>query len=379
MTATTRTAKCKASEVLFVAFELSAKSWKLALGTAGSSTPRIVTVAAGARDRVVAELMKAKARFGLAPTGPVVSAYEAGRDGFWIHRWLTTLGVRNHVFDASSIEVPRRARRTKTDRLDAGKLWHLLRRYVGGERACHAVHVPSVADEDRRQVHRALEAAGADRTRAINRLHGVLATQGVRVRITRQFGTQLAKLVRWDGQPLPAGIQQRLRREWAQVEALEAQIATLERARDAAIAAGPNRASQWTQTLQRLRGVDTSAWTFVTELFAWRDFRNGREIGAVTGLAPTLYASGAARHEQGISQAGRRQVRSLAVQIAWQWLRFQPRSALSRWFVTRFGDAGPHAKRIGIVALARKLLIAFWRLLTAGVVPDGAALKPVTR
>jgi transposase len=364
---------------LLVAFELSQRTWKLALGATTGTAPRLVSVPAGDLTRVMAELGKAKRRFGLAATSRVWSVYEIGRDGFWIHRWLTQVGVTNLVLEASSIEVPRRARRTKTDRLDAGKLLALLRRYRAGERgACAVVRVPSEADEDRRQLHRGLEAARADRTRAINRIHGLLATQGASVAVTGRFGRQIGTLRRWDGATLPPALQQRLAREWAQVDAIDAQIATLEAARTAAMAAAEDGAARQTAQLRQLAGVDTSAWTFVTELFAWREFQHGRQIAAVTGLAPTLAASGAARRPGGISQAGRREVRSLAVQIAWQWLRWQPASALSRWYQARWGAAGARGKKIGIVALARKLLIAFWRFVTTGAVPEGAVLKAVT-
>ena len=377
MTTTTQM-ECTAGELL-IAFELSQRTWKLAFGRTTASTTRLVTVPAGDRARVVAEIAKTKRRWELAASAPVWSVYEIGRDGFWIHRWLTQIGVTSLVLEASSIEVPRRLRRTKTDRLDAGRLLALLRRYRLGERgACAVVRVPSEADEDRRHVHRALEAARADRTRAINRIYGLLATQGATASVTGPFGRQIARLTRWDGQRLPPALQQRLTREWAQVVAIDEQIATLEHARAAAMAVVGERAAQQTTALRQLVGIDTSAWTFVTELFAWRDFRNGREIAAVTGLAPTLAASGATQRPGGISQAGRREVRSLAVQIAWQWLGRQPASALSRWYQARWSHAGKRGKKIGIVALARKLLIALWRFVTTGALPAGAVLKPAT-
>jgi transposase len=358
-----------------VALELSATQWKLAMTTDRRDATRFRTVAAGHLDAVLDELVRAKQRWGLQAEAPVCSIYEAGADGFWIHRWLTSVAVENRVVDPSSIEVPQGQRRRKTDRLDAAKLLHLLLRLTGGERAASVVHVPSDAAEDARHLSRALEAATTDRTRASNRILGLLKTQGVRLVLDRQFRSRLVTVRRWDGTPLPAGLQARIEREWALLEALRAQVRALERACDAATARGTDLVSVQARTLTRLRGVQRSARTFAAELFAWRQFRNGRQIGAVTGFAPTPYASGASRREQGISRAGRSRVRALAVQIAWGWLRYQRDSALSRWYRERFGGAGPRARRIGIVALARKLLIAFWRLVHAGEWPEGAQLK----
>ena len=377
MTATTRRPQCSAgSRALFIGVELSQATWKLAFAVDAGARPRIRTVRAGALERVEAEIATAKQRVGLPATAPVVSVYEAGRDGFWVHRWLQHVGVANQVLDAASIEVARR-RRPKTDRLDAEKLVGLAIRLAAGERPCQVVRVPSEAVEDRRQLHRTLETLTAERTRSRNRIQGLLATVGVTVALRRDFPTRVAAARQpWNGAPVPAGLQARVCDEWARLVQVEQQLAARRADREAAITTGRDPVSCQARTLRRLQGIDTAGWTLAAELYAWRAFTNGRQIGAVVGLAPTPFASGARRHETGISHAGRPPLRALAVQLAWLWLRHQPQSALSQWYQRRFGTAGPRARRIGIVALARKLLIALWRYVDTGVIPEGAVLKP---
>ena len=378
MTTTThRSESSGAHPPLCMAIELSEKTWKLAFGTAAGAPPRLRTVRAGAAARVLDEIASAKRHRGLAPTTRVVSCYEAGRDGFWLHRYLQAAGVENHVIDPSSIEVPRRARRAKTDRLDAGKLLALVLRMVGGERQMwRPVRVPSDAEEDARQVHRSLATVVSERARVVNRIKGVLVTQGVRVRVDQQFRARVAAVRRWDGTPLPPGLQHRLATLWAHWQHLTVAQRQLEQQRRALAAAGTSVVARQAAQLQRLRGIDASAWVFASEAFAWRRFRNGRQLGAFLGLAPTPAASGTQHRELGISKAGHRHLRATAVQIAWGWVRWQPTSALSQWYRTRFATAGGRARRIGIVAVARKLVIALWRFVESGVLPEGAVLKP---
>ena len=371
--ATTRRTECSAADApLYVAFELSAGEWKLACAPSGGVAPRLRTLRGEARLELPRELAQARQHFGLPATAPVVSCYEAGRDGFWIHRYLTGLGVRNVVVDAASIEVTRRARHVKTDRLDAVRLLDLLVRAAAGRAAWRVVRVPPEAAEDARQVIRERRTVRADRTRVRNRLRGLLATQGVRPAWRADFVMQLAAACRWDGTPLAPGLQQRLRREWDALRAIEARLAVIEprpatrrQPAPAAVAA-----------LQRLCGIgDAGAWTLGVEVLSWRTFHNRREAGSFLGLTPTPYASGTQRREQGISKVGPPALRALLIQLAWQWRRFQPRSVLTQWYEARFGGGGPRARRIGIVALARKLWIALWRYVTQGVIPDGAVLK----
>jgi transposase len=373
---TTRRTECSAVDaVLYVALELSARQWKLACTTGPGARVRLRTIPAEAWDRLGTELARAKAHFRVPATTPVRSCYEAGRDGFWIHRYLTSLGVTNVVVDSASIELPRRPRRAKTDRLDAVRLVGLLMRAHRGEPTWRVVRIPDAADEDRRQAVRELRAAQHDRTAVRNRIRGLLAAQGVRVGFRRDFLRWLAAARCWDGTPVGTGLQARLGREWAQLQATEARIDGLEHARSRAIReSAPAMAP--VQRLRQLCGIgEPGAWTLGVEVFAWRQFANRREVGGFLGLTPTPSASGTVHREQGISKVGPPALRALLVQLAWQWRRHQPRSALAQWYEQRFGSGGPRARRIGIIALARRLWIALWRYATQGILPAGARLK----
>jgi transposase len=362
---------------LLLAFELGQRVWKLGFVVGVGQRPRIRHIAAGAVDRVAEEIARAKVRLKLPADAPVISCFEAGRDGFWLHRYLVAQQITNYVVEASSIEVNRRARRAKTDRLDLGGLLSLLERYVQGDRrACRMVRVPSLSEEDARQLHRTLDTIQQDRTRLINRLKGLLATQGVQLAVNEDFLPQLEAARLWDGTPVPPGLKQRLMRVWAQLAFLNTQREEAEEAR-AALECGPHTATgRCVEQLETLRAIGpTGAWVLTTEIFGWRQIRNGRQLGALVGLVPAPYQSGETSRDQGITRAGNKRVRRITVQLAWNWVRYQPASALTRWYQRRFGGAGGRMRRIGIVALARKLLIALWRYLDAGVLPDGAALK----
>ena len=382
MTATTPIAQSTVVvPVLYLALELADARWKLACSSGAAQRPRLRTMPARDGARLLDEIRRALQHFGLPADSRVVSCYEAGRDGFWIHRLLVAHAVANVVVDASSIEVKRRARRAKTDRLDATKLLAQLIRYHGGERQVWSVvRVPSVADEDHRQVHRALEAAKQDQARLVNRLKGILVTHGVRMSIRRDFPKRLAAVRSWNDEPLPAGVCARLLATWESWQFVARQIVAAEAARAAQLQeAATEGPLDQVRRLRRLAGIDRSAWTLSTEAFGWRQFRNGREIGALLGLTPTPYDSGESHRDQGISRAGHRRLRALSIQLAWSWLRHQPTSALSRWYRRRFADGGARMRRIGIVALARKLMIALWRYAETGVVPDGAQLKAAAK
>jgi transposase len=364
------------SACLLVGFELSERRWKLGFTVGREQRPRFRQIPAGAVDQLLEEVRRAKKRLGLAGDAPVVSCYEAGREGFWLHRWAVAQGWTNYVVDSSSIEVNRRARRAKTDRLDLVGLLRLLARFVGGEaRVWRVVRVPSEAEEDARHLHRLRETLQQERTRLINRLHGLLTTQGVAVAVRADFRERLATVRRWDGTPLPPGLTARLQHVWAQLTVLTRQVAEVDAAR-ATLPVEPTTATgRWVTRLQTLRGIGSiGAWALATEIFGWRQIRNGRELGALVGVVPAPYQSGATAHDRGITRAGNRHVRRMVVQLAWSWLRYQPASALSRWYRERF-DRGRRLRRIGIVALARKLLIAWWRYGETGVIPEGATLK----
>lgn len=372
----TMTRSSESTAALLMAFELSERTWKLGFGVGGGQRQQFRQIAAGALDRLLEEVARAKARLGLTMDAPVISCYEAGREAFWLHRWAVAQGWTNYVVDSSSIEVNRRARRAKTDRLDLVGLLRLLGRAVGGEaRVWRVVRVPSEAEEDARHQHRMRESLQQERTRVINRLHGLLATQGVSVPVRADFLERLATVRRWDGTPLPPGVMQRLRQAWAQLAWLTTQRAAVDTARAALPVDRATETGRWVERLQTLRGIGSiGAWSLATEIFGWRRIRNGRQLGALIGVVPAPYQSGETAHDRGITRAGNRHVRRMIVQLAWSWLRYQPDSALSRWYRERF-DRGRRLRRIGIVALARKLLIAWWRYGETGVVPEGATVK----
>jgi transposase len=362
---------------LYLAFELGSKEWKLGFSVGFGQRPRERTVSAGDLCGVRRELERAKSRFGLPMEAWVLSCYEAGRDGFWLHRYLVHLGVRNLVVDSSSVEVNRRARRAKTDRMDLGKLLSMLMRYDNGERKLWSVvRVPTVEQEDSRQLHRDLVALRGERTRHINRIKGLLASYGVRMRVDRGFLDRLERVRLWDGSRVPFGLRRRLVREYERLEMVKGQIEQVEAERGDLVRTSGSQDVEKVRQLLDLRGIGiNSAWLYVMEFFGWREFRNRREVGALAGLTPTPHQSGDEARERGISKAGNRYIRSMAIQIAWAWLRWQPQSQLSRWYEGRFGNGSPRLRRIGIVALARKLLVDLWRYLQHGVIPEGAQLK----
>lgn len=377
MTDTTRRVECTANRTLYMALELSAKSWRLALTTDRGERPRHYTVDSGDLRAVQDRLGRARAAWALAATTPVVSCYEAGRDGFWLHRALTALGIRTVIVDATSIERDRRAKAVKTDRVDAERLLELLVAWAAGHKRLRIVRVPSAAEEDDRHADRELGTLKGVRTALRNRVTGLLVAQGIRHRVSAPGTLAVAALRTWDGAPLGPGLCGRLTRELAALAAVQTRIVDLERARRTAIAAAATPATQQMARLVRVRAVGpNSASRLVVEFFAWRAFHNGREVGALAGLTPTPYQSGTSAREQGISKAGVSRIRTLMVELAWGWLRWQPTSALTQWYQQRWGGGGARQRRIGIVALARKLLIALWRYLDAGVVPEGALLTP---
>ena len=368
-------------ERLLLALDLGNRTWKLGFTVGGGALPpRIRTITARDLTTLAHERRTAKARFGLASDAPVVSCYEAGRDGFWVHRALTTLGVANVVVDSASIERTRRARQVQSDRLDTTALLNMLGRFSGGERGVWSVvHVPRVDDEDRRQLHRELFTITRERTRVVNRIKALLALHGVVLDTSRGLPvTQPAfpALAAWNGAPLPPEAHARLTREWNRLTFLRGELRTLVTARQAMLRTGTDAVVPMGRRLLALRGIgEVGAWIYTTEFFAWRQFRNRRQVGAAAGLCSTLRESGDVRREQGMSKAGNRYLRALAIALAWSWLRRQPQSALSRWYRVRFAAGGSRVRRIGIVALARKLLIALWRYLETGVLPEGAQCK----
>ena len=368
------------TQALAMALELSCSKWKLLFSVGAGQRPRERTIDAGMK-ALVQEIQRAKQRFGLPADAPVISCYEAGRDGFWVHRALEQMGVRNIVVDSSSIEMPRRGKRAKTDRLDARKLLAMLLRYLGGEHdVWRVVRVPSESDEDARHQHRGREGLKQERTRLVNRIKGLLQSQGVARRPSGLAHAELEQLRGWIGQPLPMGILARLRLEQERLKLVERQLREVDLDRARRMSAkkddAKSKAEEQIAKLIQLNGIGpVGAWVPVHEVFAWREIRNRRQVGALMGLAPLPWGSGTIFRDQGISKAGSARLRALAVELAWGWLRYQPRSELTLWYLKRFANGSSRLRRIGIVALARKLMIALWRYLETDELPAGAMLK----
>lgn len=362
---------------LYVALELGERKWKIACTPSIGQAPRLRQLDARDLAQLTVEIQAAKARFALPADAPVYSCYEAGRDGFWLHRALTACGIYNTVVDSASIEVDRRARRTKTDSLDAVKLVTMLVRYHNGEpRVWRVVRVPTVAEEDQRQLHRELAVLKRDRTALVCRIKSLLALQGLAGGPRAVVPEDIDRLRMWNGQPLPKELAERVKRECGRVAAIDAQIRGLVRKRKHALRHGGTRAFTLIRKLMQLRGIGVeSAWIYVMELFAWRQLKTVREVGALAGLTPAPYQSGDMKHDLGITKAGNRHVRGIAVEIAWGWLQHQPQSELAQWYQRSYGHGSSALKRKGIVALARKLLVALWKYVERDQLPAGAALK----
>ncbi|MCP3882065.1 MAG: IS110 family transposase [Sulfitobacter sp.] len=369
----------EAPAVLYLVLELSNKRWLLHFSDGSRRRQRCLE--AGNVVALNEEIAKAKEKFALALDAVVVSCFEAGRDGFWLDRYLHSLGMHNLVVDASSIKVDRRGKHAKTDRLDVEALYEQLYDYCRGkEKALRVVHVPNEQDEDELQLHRELAVLKHERVAHRNRIRSVLVRHGLRPACIggAGWGARVEGFRQWDDTPLGADTQRELLREGERLALVERQIRDLERERGQRIAAAPGKKLDQVRRLMLLRSIGpAAAWVLVMEMFGWRGLKNRREVGALAGLTGSPYESGDLEHEQGISKAGNARVRSLAVELAWFWLRYQPESALSRWFATRFSGGGRRARKVGIVAVARKLLIALWRYLEYGEIPAGARLKTV--
>ena len=371
------TRKSASAPALFMAIEIGEAKWKLGFSTGMGQRPRIRVIEARQMKRLETEILAAKARFKLDGSAPVHSCYEAGREGFWPHRALIKLGVNNVVVDSSSIEVNRRARRAKSDRLDVVKLCEQLIRHTAGERKVWSVvRVPTVAQEDQRQLQRELMACRRDLARVVVRVKGLLCTQGPHLGQRGSVPDDVASLKRWDGEPLPERLRARLERELAKAKLLEKQERELVRQRKEWFKNGSDRLLDQVRKLFKLRSIGMeTAWLLPVEIFSWRKFRNVRELGALVGLCPTPHQSGTMSRELGITKAGNRYLRAQMIEIAWLWLRYQPQSELARWYKRKYAGAGPAQRKKGIVALARKLLVALWKYLEHDEIPAGAVLK----
>jgi transposase len=359
---------------LYMAMELSNSRWRLRFGNGSAVHDK--TVKAGDQAGRVEAIGRARTRLKGPAEAPVRSCYEAGRDGFWLHRFLQKHGVENLVVDPASIEVNRRQHHAKTDRLDAEKLLLMLLRYhLYGEKTVWKIcRVPAAENEDERRVNRELERLTKERTGHMNRIRALLVIQGVAG--VKPATVDLEAVADWEGKALAPALAAELKREPERLRLVSGQIRQIEAARNQRLAEPQSDADRKASKRLQLRGVGpVSSSVLAKELFGWRQFRNRREVGAVAGLTGTPYDSGAGRREQGISKSGSRWVRTACVELAWNWLRFQPQSQLSEWFAIRFGGGGKRQRRTGIVALARKLLVALWRYVEHDELPAGAVLS----
>jgi transposase len=368
------------NDTIFVAIELSQKTWLVTLHSPDRDRISRHKIEGGDHAGLLGLIEKVKARaaakLGSAPR--VVSCYEAGYDGFWLHRLLQAAGITNFVFDAASIAVEQRSRRAKTDRIDGELMLRTLMAYLRGEpRVVRIVRVPSVAEEDGRRASRERDRLIKEQTAHTNRIKALLRLQGMAVGNPRRrdWISFLEQQRDWQGQPLPPHLLAEVKREHARLVVLREQLAALEQAQAAQACPIPAPVAERRARLQQLKALGPAFTTSLVDEVFYKDFSNRREVASYTGLAPSPWKSGGIDREQGISKAGNRRARHKAIELAWLWLRHQPDSALSRWFRTRTANAGKRAKRIAVVALARKLIVALWRYLTTGLIPEGAIMK----
>lgn len=358
---------------LFLALELSKSQWTLCFGDGQHMRRR--TISGGDCAALLREIQSSSQKFGLAADAPVYSCYEAGRDGFWLHRFLLKHQVQNRVFDSASIEVNRRQKHKKTDRVDAEKLLRLLLRIVlfGETRVCAIVRVPSVEQEAALRVGRERERLVKERTAHRARIRSLLQLHGIQIKSLARLNVQV--LVDRQGQPLPRAWGIELEREQQRLNLVNDQVRQLEAQQHQQIKQSATPATCKAAKLMRLRAVGPQSGWLLSHEFFWRDFNNRREVGACAGLAGSPYDSGQSQREQGISKAGNRRVRTLCIELAWSWVRYQPQSQLTQWFWQRFGKGTARQRRVGIVALARKLLVALWKYLDQDLMPEAAQLK----
>jgi transposase len=369
---TSTDAAAEARETVYAAIELSKKTWVLGIAPPDRDRPSIYRVSGGN----IAELVS-RLRVASRNNRRIVVCYEAGYDGFWLARALAKIGIECRVLDPASIQVNRRARRVKTDRIDVLALLRTLIATDRGERhVCAIVRVPSVEEEDARRSHRERQRLVRERTGHINRIKGLLFAQGIRgikpkLRRTR---IDFAALETAEGHPLPDRLRRELEREYARLALIETQLREVGKERDMADAQDPvvERKRQMLVALQGVGG--TSAAILAREVFA-RPFASRRQLGSYLGLAPSAYDSGSMTRCQGISKAGNSWARRILIEVAWLWQKHQPASPLSHWYIQKTTGQSSRIRRIMLIALARKLAIPLWRYVETGLVPEGVAIR----
>ena len=367
---------------IFLALELSRSSWLVASHTPAADKISRHKLAAGDIDGLLALIERLRTRVEQKTGQPVqvISCYEAGYDGFWLDRKLKAEGVINHVMDPASIQVDRRARRVKTDAVDADALLRALMAFCRGERkVCSMVRVPTRDEEDAKRLSREREQLIKERVRHVNRIKGLCATQGIYdyQPLKADRVERLDELRTGDGKPLPDRLKNEIRRQLERLKLLLERIGSVEAERDAVVKADKpaSEADRKIRALAKFRGIGPEIATVLYNEVFYRQFANRRDVAAHVGLTPSLFASGDLRHDQGISKAGNPRARATMVELAWLWVRHQSGSDLTGWFLTRVSGIKGRIKRIAIVALARKVLVALWRYLETGLVPTGAVLK----
>jgi transposase len=379
-TVPTQSQAFSAHPTIHLAIELSRMRWVVAAHLPGCDKISLHDVEGGNGPALLALIdrlvQRVERQLGQPPS--VVSCFEAGFDGFWLHRFLEQNQVSNFVLDSTSIQVPRRARRTKTDRVDAAAMLRVLMAYCRGEtKICSIVRVPSVDEEDARRTHRERERLVRERIQHTNRIQGLLAAQGTTGfrPARRDWEQQLEHLRTGDGRLLPPYLKQELHRECRRLALVNDMIADVERVRDEAIAENSSDPTNVTALLLQLKGIGPAfAQVLAREVF-YRTFANRRSLASYVGLTPAPYDSGDSRRDQGISKAGNTRARMTLIELAWLWMRYQPQSDLATWFRARAGTGPSRMRRIAIVAVARKLLVSLWRYLHTGIVPPGAECK----
>lgn len=368
---------------IFVSLELSRSSWlttSLSPGGGEKMSKHAVRAGDTVGLRARFSLLKTKARARTGREFPIVVIQEAGLDGFWIHRVLAAEGIESHIVDPASIATSRRRRRAKTDKLDGEALVRALLAYKRGEpRVCAMVRVPTPAEEDRRRLSRERQTLIVERVAHVNRIKGLLFAQGVSnyEPLRRDRRARLEALRTGDGRPLPPHLKAQITRVLDRLEVLLQQIKAVEATRDALIATVKDSPDVSARAAM-LAGVKGIGVEFANVLYSeglFRHFDNRRQVAAYAGLAPTPWQSGSIDHEQGVSKAGNPRLRTTLLQLAWLWRKHQPNSALSQWFEERVKSQGGRGRKTMIVTLARKLLVALWKYVTAGVVIEGAIIK----
>jgi transposase len=365
---------------IFVSLELSRSVWLITSLSPGAGEKMSKhSVRSGDVAGLLARFaqLKEKARTRTGKTYPVLAIQEAGLDGFWIHRVLQSEGIESHVVDPASIATSRRRRRAKTDKIDGEALLRALMAYKRGEpRVCAVVRAPTPQEEDRRRIGRERKTLTKERVEHVNRIKGLLFAQGICTYdpMLRNRRQRLNELKTGDGRPLPEHLKKQISRELDRLELLLQQIKAVEAERDALLAAVDDSAEAPASMLMRLKGIGPEFAGILWLEGLFRDFGNRRQVAAYAGLAPTPWRSGSVDREQGVSKAGNPRLRTTMIQVAWLWLQHQPRSALSAWYQQRVKVNGARVRKTTIVALARKLLVALWKYVTAGVLIEGATM-----